>query len=85
MVNDTTVPLISATGSTRMGKIIAQKVGARLGKTILELGGNNGIIVDKDSNMDIAIPGIVFGAIDDVLSFVLNCVLVLSYDFCFVR
>ncbi len=63
MVNDGDVPLISATGSTRMGKIIAQKVGARLGKTILELGGNNGIIVDKDSNMDIAIPGIVFGAV----------------------
>jgi len=63
MVNDGNVPLISATGSTRMGKIIAQKVGARLGKTILELGGNNGIIVDKDSNMDIAIPGIVFGAV----------------------
>ena len=63
MVNDGNVPLISATGSTRMGKIIAEKVGSRLGKTILELGGNNGIIVDKDSNMDIAIPGIVFGAV----------------------
>ena len=63
MVNDTNVPLISATGSTRMGKVIAQKVGARLGRTILELGGNNGIIVDKDSNLDITIPAIAFGAV----------------------
>ena len=63
MVNDKNIPLISATGSTRMGKIVAEKVGARLGKTILELGGNNGIIVDKDSNFDLAIPGIVFGAV----------------------
>ena len=63
LVDDNNVPLISATGSTRMGKIVAQKVGARLGKTILELGGNNGIIVDKDSNLDLVIPAIVFGAV----------------------
>ena len=63
MVEDKRVPLISATGSTRMGKIVAQKVGARLGKTILELGGNNAIIVDKDSNLDMAIPAIAFGAV----------------------
>ncbi len=63
MVNDVNIPLISATGSTRMGKIVSQKVGARLGKTILELGGNNGIIVDKDSNLDLVIPAIVFGAV----------------------
>ena len=63
MVADKRVPLISATGSTRMGKIVAEKVGARLGKTILELGGNNAIIVDKESNLDIAIPGIAFGAV----------------------
>ena len=63
MVDDKNIPLISATGSTRMGKIVAEKVGARLGKTILELGGNNGIIVDKDSNLDLAIPAIVFGAV----------------------
>ena len=63
MVNDKNIPLISATGSTRMGKIVGEKVGARLGKTILELGGNNGIIVDKDSNLDLVIPAIVFGAV----------------------
>ena len=63
LVNDRNIPLISATGSTRMGKIVAQKVGARLGKTILELGGNNGIVVDKDSNIDLVIPAIVFGAV----------------------
>ena len=63
IVDDQRVPLVSATGSTRMGKIVAQKVGARLGKTILELGGNNAIIVDKDSNLDIAVPGIAFGAV----------------------
>jgi len=63
MVSDSSVPLISATGSTRMGKVIAEKVGSRLGNTILELGGNNGIIVDKDSNLDLVIPAIVFGAV----------------------
>ena len=63
IVVDNRIPLVSATGSTRMGKIVAEKVGARLGKTILELGGNNAIIVDKESNLDIAIPGIAFGAV----------------------
>ncbi len=63
MVDDIRVPLISATGSTRMGKVVAEKVGSRLGKTILELGGNNAIIVDRDCNLDIAIPGIAFGAV----------------------
>ena len=63
IVNDKNIPLISATGSTAMGKKIAEKVGLRLGNTILELGGNNGIIVDKDSNLDIAIPAIAFGAV----------------------
>ncbi|MAV64582.1 MAG: aldehyde dehydrogenase family protein [Candidatus Marinimicrobia bacterium] len=63
IVSDRRIPLISATGSTKMGKIVAQKVGSRLGKTILELGGNNGIIVDEDSNLDLVIPAIVFGAV----------------------
>lgn len=62
-IHDTRVPLISATGSTRMGKRIGGVVGARLGKTILELGGNNGIIVDVDSDMDLVIPAILFGAV----------------------
>tara|TARA_Y100000996_G_scaffold62230_1_gene42164 strand:- start:806 stop:2335 length:1530 start_codon:yes stop_codon:yes gene_type:complete len=63
LVNDSRVPLISATGSTRMGIGIAQKVGKRLGKTILELGGNNAIIVDETASMNLAVPAIVFGAV----------------------
>ena len=62
-INDKRVSLISATGSTRMGIRVAEAVGSRLGKTILELGGNNGIIVDESANMDLAIPGIVFGSV----------------------
>jgi len=62
-INDNRVPLISATGSTAMGKKVAQAVGARLGKTILELGGNNAIIVDETANMDLVVPGIVFGSV----------------------
>lgn len=60
---DTRIPLISATGSTRMGKKVAAKVAERLGRTLLELGGNNAIIVSEHANLDIAIPGIVFGAV----------------------
>jgi aldehyde dehydrogenase (NAD+) len=60
---DTRIPLISATGSTRMGKIVAATVGARLGKTILELGGNNAIIISKDADLDMALIGCVFGAV----------------------
>jgi len=63
MVNDPRVPLISATGSTKMGIGIAEKVGKRLGKTILELGGNNAIIVDETASMKLAVPAIVFGAV----------------------
>ncbi len=63
LVNDQRVPLISATGSTRMGIGIAQKVGKRLGKTILELGGNNAIIVDETASMNLVVPAIVFGAV----------------------
>ena len=63
LVNDKRVPLISATGSTRMGIEIAQKVAKRLGKTILELGGNNAIIVDETASMDLVVPAIAFGAV----------------------
>lgn len=63
LVNDHNVPLISATGSTTMGREIGQKVAARFGKTILELGGNNAIIVTPSADLDLAIPAIVFGAV----------------------
>ena len=62
-INDHRVSLISATGSTAMGVKVAKAVGARLGKTILELGGNNAIIVDETANLDLAVPGIVFGSV----------------------
>jgi aldehyde dehydrogenase (NAD+) len=57
------IPLVSATGSTRMGKIVAEKVGSRLGKTLLELGGNNAIIVTPDADLKMTIMGTVFGAV----------------------
>jgi aldehyde dehydrogenase (NAD+) len=60
---DTKVALVSATGSTRMGKAVAQNVAARLGKSLLELGGNNAIIVTENSDLKLAIPAIVFGAV----------------------
>mgnify|MGYP001394317930 CR=1 FL=1 len=63
MINDSRVPLISATGSTRMGKRIGEAVGSRLGKVILELGGNNAIIVDETANMELVVPAIAFGAV----------------------
>ena len=63
LVNDKRIPLISATGSTRMGKNVAQDVAKRLGKTILELGGNNAIIVDETASMNLVVPAIVFGAV----------------------
>ena len=63
LVNDSNIPLISATGSTRMGKRIGKVVGSRLGKVILELGGNNAIIVDETANMDLVVPAIAFGAV----------------------
>ena len=61
--NDTRVPLVSATGSTRMGKEVNKAVAARLGKTILELGGNNAIIISKHADLDMALIGSVFGAV----------------------
>jgi aldehyde dehydrogenase (NAD+) len=63
MAKDTRIPLISATGSTKMGKIVAQNVAARLGKSLLELGGNNAIIVTPDADIKMTIIGAVFGAV----------------------
>ena len=63
MTADRRLPLISATGSCRMGKIVGQKVAARLGRCLLELGGNNAIIVMPDADLDLALRGVVFGAV----------------------
>jgi aldehyde dehydrogenase (NAD+) len=63
MLNDTRLPLISFTGSVRMGRHAAECVARRLGHTILELGGNNGIIVTEDADLDLAVRAIVFGAV----------------------
>ena len=63
MTNDQRIPLISATGSTRMGKIVAQTVACRLGKSLLELGGNNAIIVTPDADIKMTVIGAVFGAV----------------------
>lgn len=60
---DTQVPLVSATGSTAMGKKVAATVGQRLGRTLLELGGNNAIIITPNADLDIAVRGAVFGAV----------------------
>ena len=61
--HDTRIPLVSATGSTRMGKALATAVAARLGKSILELGGNNAIIISPHADLDMALIGSVFGAV----------------------
>ena len=63
MVDDARIPLVSATGSTRMGKIVNQRVAARLGHTILELGGNNAIIVSQHADLNMTVVGAVFGAV----------------------
>jgi len=63
MTQDPRVPLVSATGSTRMGKIVAQTVAGRLGKSLLELGGNNAIIVTPDADIKMTVIGAVFGAV----------------------
>ncbi|GJM27909.1 MAG: aldehyde dehydrogenase [Cyclobacteriaceae bacterium] len=60
---DSRVPLVSATGSTSMGKAVGTAVGARLGRALLELGGNNAIIVSKDADLETALTGAVFGAV----------------------
>jgi len=63
LTEDDRIPLISATGSVRMGKKVAQNVGSRLGKTILELGGNNAIIISEKVDLDLAVRAVVFGAV----------------------
>lgn len=63
LTNDKRVPLVSATGSIRMGKIVAQAVAARLGKSLLELGGNNAIIVTPEADIKMTVIGAVFGAV----------------------
>tara|TARA_R110001583_G_scaffold118216_3_gene269470 strand:- start:34988 stop:36514 length:1527 start_codon:yes stop_codon:yes gene_type:complete len=63
MSSDKDIALLSATGSTKMGKSVAELVGKRLGKSILELGGNNAIIVAEDADLNHAVPAIVFGAV----------------------
>jgi aldehyde dehydrogenase (NAD+) len=63
MSKDKRVPLLSATGSTRMGKKVGEAVGARLGRALLELGGNNAIIVTENADMEMAIRATVFGAV----------------------
>ncbi|MFH2055186.1 MAG: aldehyde dehydrogenase family protein [bacterium] len=63
LVNDTRIPLISATGSCQMGYRIGAVVGKRLGRTILELGGNNAIIVDETADLNLAIRAVLFGAV----------------------
>lgn len=63
MIHDTRLPLISATGSTRMGRHVNKAVAGRLGRCLLELGGNNAIIVDDTADLDLALRGILFGAV----------------------
>ena len=63
MTADKRVPLVSATGSIRMGKIVAQAVAARLGKSLLELGGNNAVILTESTDLKMSIPALVFGAV----------------------
>ena len=63
LINDENIPLVSFTGSTNMGRHVSKTVSERFGKTILELGGNNCIIVDKTADMDLVVPAIVFGAV----------------------
>ncbi len=62
-VDDRRVALISFTGSTAVGRKVNERVAARLGKSLLELGGNNAVIVDETANLDLAVPAIVFGAV----------------------
>jgi aldehyde dehydrogenase (NAD+) len=63
LLHDRRAPLISATGSCRMGYRVAEVVGRRVGRTILELGGNNGVIVTPDANLDLALRAVLFGAV----------------------
>lgn len=63
MSNDTRIPLVSATGSTRMGRAVGAAVAARLGKSLLELGGNNAIVISEHADINIALRACVFGAV----------------------
>ena len=63
LINDRQIPLVSFTGSCKMGKHVSKTVAGRFGKTILELGGNNALIVDETANFDLVIPAVVFGAV----------------------
>ncbi|HET9370943.1 MAG TPA: aldehyde dehydrogenase family protein, partial [Vicinamibacterales bacterium] len=62
-VDDPRIDLLSFTGSTAVGRKVGERVAARMGKSLLELGGNNAIIVDEHANLDLAVPAIVFGAV----------------------
>jgi len=63
LIRDRRIPLISATGSTRMGRHVAQVVAERLGRSLLELGGNNGLIVMDDADPDLVVRAVLFGAV----------------------
>lgn len=63
ITEDTRIPLVSATGSTRMGRIVGAKVAERFGKSLLELGGNNAIIITPTADLKVVVPGAVFGAV----------------------
>ena len=63
LVDDRRVALVSFTGSTAVGRKVGERVASRLGRSLLELGGNNAIIVDESANLDLAVPAIVFGAV----------------------
>lgn len=63
MTADKRVPLVSATGSTRMGRLVGEAVAKRLGKSLLELGGNNAIIIAPSADLKLVLPGVVFGAV----------------------
>jgi len=63
LFNDPNIPLVSFTGSTKVGKIVGKLVGERLAKSILELGGNNAIIITENANLEMAIRAVVFGAV----------------------
>jgi aldehyde dehydrogenase (NAD+) len=63
IASDRRIPCVSATGSCRMGREVAKVVGDRLGRSILELGGNNAVIIMDDADMDLVMPGVLFGAV----------------------
>jgi aldehyde dehydrogenase (NAD+) len=63
MAEDRRIPLVSATGSTRMGTAVAATVAGRLGKSLLELGGNNAIIITPEADLKLVVPAVVFGAV----------------------